>query len=309
MRLSLRYATLVAAVLATVPYVVLKAMWLAGSTVGMTGDGEAGEMSSTRFVAGNVATVAMMLIAVAFMVLLTRPRAYRLPGWLVFVLGAGATGLLAPILLGLPLGVGIQLAVRGEIKPADDTGLAPWVFGVVYSGFGVLAVAMAVSVLTYVANRWGHLLTKPPRLPSKPAVLVGALGLLPFGSAMAWWGVRGPGGTGPQGMDQPAQRTVLVVTGVLALLAFAVPFLQRTTRHWPRLAWLVTWTGCCIAALQGPTQILLAQNAEVQPGVALIGLLAVPGSCVYGLAVRRQHASTTPAPTRAFRPELAVRSD
>ena len=157
---------------------------------------------------------------------------------------------------------------------------------------------MAVSVLTYVAMRWGHLLTEPPQPPSNPAVLVGALGLLPFGAVMAWWGLQGPGSTGPRGMDQAAQRTVLVVTGVLALLAFAVPFLQRTTRHWPRVAWLVTWTGCCVAALQGPAQILLAQDAEVQPALAL---LAVPGSCVYGLAVRRQHASTTPASASAVR--------
>ena len=305
----MRNAALVAAVLATVPYLVLKAMWMAGSTVGMTGHGEKVEMTSTRFVAGNVATVAMMLVAVAFMVLLTRAWAYRLPSWVVFALGAGATGLLAPILLGLPLGVGIQLAVRGEMKPAGDTGLAPWVFGVVYSGFGVLAVAMAVLVLTYVADRWGHLLVEPPRPPARPAVLVGALGLLPFGAAMVWWGVLGPGDTGPQGMDQPAQRTVLVVTGVLALLSFAVPFLQRTTRHWPRFAWLVTWTGCCVTALQGPAQILLAQDAEVQPTVALIALLAVPGSCVYGLAVRRRHASTTPASARAVRPKVSMRVD
>ena len=115
---SVSYAAVVAAVLATVPYVVLKAMWLAGSTVGMTGDGERVEMTSTRFVAGNVATVALMLVAVAFMVLLTQPWAHRLPGWVVFALGAGATGLLAPILLGLPLGVGIQLAVRSEMPPA-----------------------------------------------------------------------------------------------------------------------------------------------------------------------------------------------
>ena len=288
----LRRMALYAAALATLPYVVVKLMWLGGSELGMTGREGAEEMSGTRFVVGNVLTVVLMAAALAFLVALTRPWARRVPARLVFVLGAGATGLLAPILLGLPLGIAVQLVIEGSVKPDDDTGLAPWVFGVVYSGFGLLAVAMAILVAAYVVDRWGRLLTQPPPRPSSPATLAGALGLLSFGAAMIYWGVAGPGTTGPQGMDQPAQRTVLAATGAMSIAALVVPLLGDRARRWPRTAWLVTWTGACVCTLQAPTQILLAQGGDVRPGLALIALVATPGSCFYGLAVLRRHLST-----------------
>jgi hypothetical protein len=219
------------------------------------------------------------------------------PAWLVFVLGAGATGLLAPILLGLPFGMLVQLAASGYVKQGDDGGLSPWVFGVVYSGFGLLALSIAVLLGMHVADRWGRLIADPPEPPSAVAVVVGAFGLLPFGAAMLFWGMAGPGSTGPLAMDQPAQRTVLGVTGVLAIAAFAAPFLGRRVTRWPRLTWLTTWVGCCVAALQGPTLILLARDGDVQPVVALITLLATPGSSLYGLAVLRRRTSPASATT------------
>ena len=287
----LRRAALPLAVGAILPYVVLKLMWLSGSTIGMTEAASADEMDDARFVAGNLITIGLMLVAVPCLAALTRPSARRVPAWLVLLLGAGATGLLAPILLGLPLGVGIQLAVDGHVEPADDAGMAGWVFAIVYSGFGLLAVAMAVLVAAYVVDRWGHLMVEPPPRPSPLVTLAGALGLLPFGAAMLWWGVVGPGDAGPKGMDLPAQRTVLVVTGILCLAAFVVPFLSERARRWPRTAWLVLWTGCCVSALQGPAEVLLAHGADVQPAVALVAILATPGSCVYGLLALRQHLS------------------
>jgi hypothetical protein len=298
MRLSLPRLALSAAVVATVPYLVLKLLWLSGSTIGITSGAGATEMTGYRFVAGNIVTVLLILVAVVFMIALTRSWARRMPAWIVVVLGAGATGLLAPILLGLPLGLGIQLAVLGEMKPAEDTGLAPWVFGVVYSGFGLLAVAMAVLAATYVVERWALLIAQPPRRPSPLATLGGAVGLLPFGIAMGYWGVFGPGTSGPQGMDLPAQRTVLVVTALLGVAAFVVPFLSQSARRWPRIAWLITWTGCCVTATQGPTLILLAQGGDVQPAIALIALIATPGSVIYGLRILHRHTVEPRAATR-----------
>ena len=297
-RRLLHRVALSGAALATVPYVVLKLMWLGGSTIGMTDAADHAEMTGTRFVVGNLITIMLMLAAVAFLLALTRPWARRVPAWLVLVLGAGATGLLAPILLGLPIGMVIQLVLEGSVKPADDTGLAPWVFGIVYSGFAVLAVAIAALVASYVVDRWGHLIDRPPMRPATLATVVGALGLLPFGAAMIWWGVLGPGTTGPQGMDQPAQRTVLIVTGALSLAAFVVPLLGERTERWSRTAWLITWTGACVSALQAPTQILLAQGGEVRPALALVALVTTPGSCGYGLTILRRHLATIAAADR-----------
>jgi hypothetical protein len=290
-RRRLEYAAVSAAFVATVPYLVLKLMWLGGSTVGMTNGEHAVEMNSTRFMVGNTVTVVLMLVAAGLVVALTRSWAHRVPARLMFVLGAGATGLLAPILLGLPLGLGIQAVTTGDVKPVDDTGLEPWVFGVVYSGFTVLAVAMGVLLLAHVARRWGHLVAQPPERPSWPATLAGALGLVPFAVAMAYWGSFGPGSTGPQGMDLPAQRTVLVVTAILSGAAFIVPFSSRSARRWPRVAWLTAWTGCCVAALQGPAQLLLAQGGKFEPVVAAIALLSTLGASTFGLhLLRRQIA-------------------
>ncbi len=61
--------------------------------------------------------------------------------------------------------------------------------------------------------------------PTTVGSVVGGLGLLPFGAAMLWWGVLGPGSTRPQAMDAVVQRTTLVVTGLLAVEGFLAPHL------------------------------------------------------------------------------------
>jgi hypothetical protein len=305
-RLHLQSAALFAAIAATVPYLALKLMWLSGSRVGMTDRDDLDEMSSTRFVAGNSITVLLMLVAAAFVFALTRSWADRVPARLVFVLAAGATGLLAPILVGLPVGLAVQGVTRGDVRLGGDTGLAPWVFAMVYCGFGVLGLAMAVLVALHVLDRWGWMISLPPRQPAQTATLAGAVGLLPFGAAMSYWGLFGPGSNGPRGMHLPAQRTVLVVTGILSIAAFFVPTLSDSTRRWPRLAWLITWTGCCVTALQGPAQILLAQGGRVELAVAVIALLSTPGACIYGLHILRQRISEGPLGPRTSRSRLGA---
>ncbi len=293
-RLLLQRAALVTAVVATVPYLCLKLVWLNGSRVGMTDPHGSDEMSSTRFVAGNTITILLVVVAAVFVVALTRSWADRVPARVVFVLAAGATGLLAPILVGLPIGTVVQLLAEGDVGPAEDSGLAPWVFGIVYSGFGLLGLAMSVLVIVHVLDRWDSLISQPPRRPSAPPTVAGALGLLPFGAAMTYWGLVGPGGSGPQGMDMPAQRTVLLVTGMMSLAAFVIPNLTEWPRQWPRLAWLSTWSGCCVAALQGPTEVLLAHGGRIEPAVAVIAVLSTPGACIYGLSILRQRRSQRP---------------
>jgi hypothetical protein len=290
-RINVQAVALTLAVLATLPYLTLKLLWLGGSTVGVTDSAGLEEMHSARFVAGNTITLLLMVLAAGFVVALTRPWADRVPAAVVFVLGAGATGLLAPILLGMPLGIALQAVLDGEVKPDTDTGLAPWVFAIVYSGFGLLGVAMAVLVVAHVLRRWGALIARPPVRPTRLVLVAGAVGLLPFAVAMAYWGIRGPGQSGPQGMDLPAQRTVLVVTGLLAAAAYAAPLVAAFTSRWPRMSWLVVWTGCCVTALQGLALLLLAQNGELQPAVAAIAALSTPGACAYGLSIFRRALS------------------
>lgn len=285
---TVQRAAVVTAIVAVLPYAVFKLLWLSGSTAGMTAGADEGGMLAPRYLIGNVLTLVMVVAAVAFIVSVTRPWALRIPWFVVFVLGAGAAGLLAPILLGLPPGLLIQAVVEGGVKPTDEV-LTPWVFGLVYTGFCVLGAAMAVVVGAYALRRWGDLLTVPPSAPPRWAVICGLLGMLPFCTAMAYWAMAGPGDTGPQGMDQPGQRMVVGMTAVLGIIAFLVPLTASRLGRIPQMAWLAVWTGCCVVAVQGPTQILLAQDAQFQPLIAIVALLATPGASLYGLAVLRDH--------------------
>lgn len=285
---SLQHAAIVTAIVAVLPYVIFKILWLSGSSFGSTTASGGEGMLTPRFLIGNTITLAMMVTGVAFVVALTRPWARRIPAPVVFVLGAGAAGLLGPILLGLPPGILIQALIDGELR-LPDSGMHPWVFGLVYSGFCALGAAMAIVVGAYVIRRWGDLLDTPPPAPSLIMTVCGVLGVLPFSCAMAVWAIAGPGSTGPQGMEQPAQRMVLAATALLGFLSLLSPLLSRHLGRWPRAAWLVTWTGCCVVALQGPTQILLAQGGEVAPVVTGIAVLATPGASLYGIAVLRTH--------------------
>jgi hypothetical protein len=144
----------------------------------------------------------------------------------------------------------------------------------------------------YAVVRWSRVLRRAPDPPPVWVGVVGGIGVLPFGAAMLWWGVSGPGSTGPQGMDAVVQRTTLVVTGLLAVGGFLAPQLPRISRRVPRLTWLALWVGCTTAALQAPTQVLLANSGHPTPALLVIGLLTVPGASGYGLLVLRGHLAS-----------------
>lgn len=278
------------AVVATLPYLTLKGLWLSGSSIGLTPDAAA-EMHTGRFLVGNSVTVVLEVLALALAWSLTRPWAARVPTRLFALLAAGASGLLAPILLGLPLGQVAQTVVHGS-PSFEGEGMQPWVFACVYGGFVLLGVALAWGIVGHARERWGALFAAPPTATRPWALAAGVVGLAPFGLAMLWWGITGPGALGPQGMESPVQRTVLVVTGVLSLAALLVPVLTRLSGPSrvmspgrAQITWLVVWVGCCTAALQGPTQLLLAHGGEARPAIAAIALLATPGAALHGLGL------------------------
>ncbi len=288
MRVRIESIAVGAVVLAVVPYVALKILWLAGASIGVEDETARTELHGTRMVVGNIVTIGLELLAVALAVALSRAWGRRVPGWIVVGAGAGATGLLAPILLGLPAGSLVQVVAQGDVHTAGMDHLTPWVFAIVYGGFGLMALAIAVLAWRYAATRWDHVLRHAPEPPPVWAILAGGLGLLPFGVSMLWWGVFGPGASGPQAMDAVVQRTTLVVTGLLAIGGFLAPLLRGFADRRPRAAWLLAWTGCTTAALQAPTQVLLANGGDPTPVLVVMGLLTVPGSAVYGLVMLRR---------------------
>ena len=278
-------------VMAAVPYLALKVLWLTGATVGVDDESVLTELHSTRMVIGNNITIGLELLAVGLALALTSAWGRRVPAWIMLGLGAGATGLLAPILLGLPIGSVLQFLVDGDLHTAGMDHLSPWVFATVYGGFGLMALGIAVLAWRYAETRWGQVLRQPPQPPSLSAVVAGALGLIPFGAAMLWWGVFGPGASGPQGMGAVVQRTTLVVTGLLVVGGFLAPLSRTIGQGMPRLVWLLTWVGCTTAALQAPTQVLLANGGHPTTALVLLGVITVPGSSIYGLLVLRRHVA------------------
>ena len=64
------------------------------------------------------------------------------------------TGLLAPIALGVPLGLAAQAIAGGSPVPAHN-GLHGWVYAVVYGGFAVQAVCLLTAFALYARDRAG----------------------------------------------------------------------------------------------------------------------------------------------------------
>lgn len=275
------------AVAAIAPYIALKVLWLSGSTIGLKTEAATDELHSTRMVVGNVITIGLELLAVLLVLGLTRAWGKRVPGWIVLGLAAGATGLLAPILLGLPAGDVLQLVLDGDLHTSGMEEMAGWVFAMVYGGFGLLAVVIAVLGWRYVVARWGGVLSRAPRRPALSVVMIGVVGMLPFALAMLWWGVHGPGREGPPQMHAVTQRFTLAITGVIVIAGFTAPLLRSVASRHPRVSWLAVWTGCTTAALQGPTEVLLANHGRPSSVMVLLGISAVPAAGLYAWAVLR----------------------
>ncbi|MFW3171276.1 hypothetical protein [Geodermatophilus sp. CPCC 206100] len=298
-RLRIEAVALGLVVLAAVPYIALKLSWLNGASIGVEDRTALTELHGTRMVVGNNVTIVLELSAIGLALALASAWGRRVPAWIMLGLGAGATGLLAPVLLGLPLGSVVQLAVEGDVRTGGMDHLRPWVFATVYGGFGLMAVGIAVLASRHAVARWSAVLDRSPDPPPAWVVVAGGLGLVPFGAAMLWWGTFGPGEGGPQAMDALVQRTTLVVTGLMALGGFVAPLVREISGRRPRLTWLSIWLGCTTAAVQSPAQVLLADGGHPTTAVVLTAVLAVPGGALYGLSMLR-------ATTRPPRPSTGV---
>ncbi|MER6029219.1 hypothetical protein [Streptomyces sp. NPDC001851] len=142
------------AITACLPYLSLKAAWIAGSHLGIPDGSPLLEHRLTAALANGV-TVLMDAAVVVLALLLTRPWGRRVPAWLLAVPMWLAVGLLAPIMVGFPL----QLVLHGGGGGHGDGEpfLADWVFAVVYGGFIVQGLALGALFTGYARERWGHL--------------------------------------------------------------------------------------------------------------------------------------------------------
>lgn len=131
-----------AAVLGTVPYLVLKTAWLTGSTVGVADPSVF--LDDGVFVA-NAVTAGMDFVVIVVALALTYSWGRRIPGFVVLVPVWVGTGFLVPIAVLLP-----TLDFSGA-QPF----LEPWVSPLVYGGFAWQGAMLTAAFFFYARERWG----------------------------------------------------------------------------------------------------------------------------------------------------------
>jgi len=306
----LRVAAAAAVIAACLPYAALKVAWLSGSSVGSATALGAASLHDGRHSVGNVATLAMELVAVMLALALGHRRGQRLPAVVVLIPAWVGTGLLAPIALGLPLGIIAQAIVGGSAAPAGN-GLHGWVYAVVYGGFVVQAVALVTAFILYAHARWGELLGLRMREPtpgSTPRRLAGAgaVAAVVYAVANMAWAVGGESLAAPPNFDTAAQKALLVSTGLLALVgASAVHQLvhQRSIRRlsgsdrpWAPLTF--GWAGSATAFASGLSHYALTEDGRRTPSTSLLLALGTISGVMMGiaglLAIRRRQPTARP---------------
>ena len=293
----LRLAAGAVAIAACLPYAGLKVAWLAGASVGAATAEGAAELHDERHTVGNTATLVIAALAVLLALALTHPRGRRLPPALLLLPAWVGTGLLAPIALGLPLGLAAQAVAGGSPAPAGN-GLEGWVYAVVYGGFVVQALALAVAFALYARTRWAALLRlrvpecaggEGRRLPRALAGTAAAAAAV-YAVTNLGWTVGGESLAAPPGFETAAQRSLLLSTGVLALAGAAAVLrmaghrrIRRfTDRAWALLA--LAWIGSASAFASGLSHYALAADAGLPASTSLLLAVGVAGGVLMGAA-------------------------
>ncbi|SDM96925.1 hypothetical protein [Allokutzneria albata] len=147
-----------AAVLCALPYLALKVLWLSGSGIGFS---DPAVLREPSMLALNALTAAMDAVAVVVALVLTHSWGMRLPAWSVVFPMWIATGLLGPIAIATP----VAALTEGDVSPGAGP-VQPWVYTVVYSGFSLQGVLLAIAFVLYARARWTPLFVAGQQPPS-----------------------------------------------------------------------------------------------------------------------------------------------
>lgn len=291
---SLRAAACYLTIAACLPYLTLKVLWLSGRSIGATDAAGAATLTDPRHIVGNLVTVGMELVAIGLVLALTYSWGRRLPAALVLVPVWVGTGLLAPLVLGLPLGLVAEAVGGGAAAPADN-GLAGWVFAVVYGGFIVQAVGLLTAFLGYALDRWPQVFwIRTPQLGASTArqrrrATVAATVAAGYAVLLGVWTVAGPRWGGPEGFDAVAQRTVLLATGLVVLggTVAVLALLGRWGTGRILVPLVVAWLGTGVIVTSGPTHVALSHEGNASVLLVTVALAAtVAGLLLTASALR-----------------------
>lgn len=279
---------------ACLPYVGMKLAWIFGSGIG----GADEQMMRSSVVAANVVTMGMDLVAIVVVLVFTYQWGRRIPAWLVLVPMWVGTGLLAPIALGLPLGMVVQLIVGGSAAASGAT-LDGWVFAVVYGGFTLQAVGLTIAFALYARERWAALFeaselrrgaTYDLQLLIAKAGAVVATGYAVM--QIAWAVTGGQFGGEPTAVETAAQKTFYLVRALIALTG-AVSLLVFVHGRSTRFSLAGAWVGTGFLFASGLFELLTEPDGDV---LRLLALAATLMGLLMGLAAMLtaiEHLSAT----------------
>jgi hypothetical protein len=231
----LRRTLAVIAALFTLPYLVLKGLWLLGLPVGIN---DPIFFDSPAMFVLNLATfgfdIAALLLAGAF----AFRSGMRVAPWLLLPPMWIGSGLLGQILIALPL-TGVWSAVSPSAPAGSNPNanaalpIAEWVFAVVYTGFAGLGIFLLAAFALYARDRWSLRTAAPLSARSRTARLAAAAAALVAGLVHAALGTDAP--------LQQAVDLIMVGAAVLGLAWSAVEGPRLRGNHLPVIAaWLGT---------------------------------------------------------------------
>ncbi|MFI1656699.1 hypothetical protein ACH4ZU_17620 [Streptomyces sp. NPDC020472] len=285
------------AILACVPYISLKVVWVAGGRLGIPAGSVLLEHPRMMMIANAVSVVADVLV-VALALLLTQAWGRRFPAWLLALPMWAATGLLAPIMTGYPAQLAVALLTGDEkaAAPAEPF-LDEWVFGVVYGGFILQGLALGTLFALYARDRWGRLwrgrlgeLSARTSGPGARALAVAgaAVALVPATLHLLWATGATTGLSARLIAERDSDDHVLEATRLVFLLVAVVLtlllVLRRPARLRVRTTLVLAWTASGAAGCWGAYLSLVALLPDPDPAKQVPGLvqLSYAGDMITG---------------------------
>ncbi|MFB7607059.1 hypothetical protein [Streptomyces gardneri] len=293
----LRRVLRVLAIVACLPYISLKIVWVAGGTLGIPAGSELLEHRTLLAVANSISVLADIVVVVLAL-LLTQAWGLRVRAWLLAFPMWAATGLLTPIMAGYPAQLAVALLSGDERAAApSEPFLDDWVFAVVYGGFILQGLTLGTLFVLYSRDRWGHVwqgrLGELSARTSGPGVravaLAGAVvALLPATVQLIWLSGSTTGLSARRAAERDPDFYVLSAVH-LAFLVAAVVFtlllvLRRPARLGVRpvlaLAWVSTGAMGCWGAYM--SLVALQPETDVAKQVPALAQLSYAGQMITG---------------------------
>ncbi|MGW8767701.1 hypothetical protein ACWGN5_35035 [Streptomyces sp. NPDC055815] len=292
-----RRALRATAILACLPYIALKIVWVAGGKLGIPAGSVLLEHPRMMMIANAISVVADVLVVVLAL-LLTQAWGRRFPAWLLALPMWAATGLLTPIMAGYPTQLAVAL-VTGDEKAAApaEPFLDEWVFGIVYGGFILQGLTLGTLFFLYARDRWsplwqgrlGELSARTAGPGARALAVAGAVVALVPATLHLLWAAGSTTGLSARLIAERDSDDYVLEADRFVFLAVAVAFtlflvLRRPARLRVRTTLALAWTASGAVGCWGAYLSLVALLPDPDPSKHVPGLvqLSYAGDMITG---------------------------